>query len=67
MTADVRPDMLVITDETTRAELVRLLASACHGAKRDFPVVGPTDAASRWDDAHAYINELLDDLEQAPE
>ncbi len=56
-------DITVITDETTRAELVEALGHMNHRAQREFPVVGTPDLPTPWDLRHASLDALLTDLE----
>lgn len=54
-----------VTDQTTRAEIADVLATANYEAKRKphvLGVVGP----SAWDIAHDLLDHLLADWEQAP-
>lgn len=59
-------DVLRVTDETTRDELVEALGNMNRSAKRTMAVVGTDLVPTPWDRFHARINALLDDLERAP-
>lgn len=61
----VTRDIHVITDETTRDELVEALGHLCHAAKREFPRTNTTGVLTGWDKRHAAINSVLDDLDVA--
>lgn len=57
--------VVLITDETTRAQIAEVLAEANRHAKRKphvLGVVGP----SAWDECHSLIDALLEDWDQAP-
>lgn len=60
------PDLIPVTDETTRAEMADLLAMANRDTKRLPCVVGSREFPTPWDDAHEFLNELLDDWQAAP-
>lgn len=57
---------IVVTDQSTRAEIAGVLAEANYHAKRKPHVLGVT-GPSAWDEAHSLIDCLLDDYELAPE
>jgi hypothetical protein len=59
VTADVRPDMLVITDETTRAELAEAMLNIRATMKR-----APAAYQAKYS---AKLDVLLDDWRRAPE
>lgn len=54
-----------VTDQTTRAEIAGVLATANYEAKRKPHVLGVA-SPSAWDEAHSLIDCLLTDWEQAP-
>lgn len=56
-------DIAVITDQSTRDELVEALGHMVHAAKREFPRVGSAEHPTAWDRRHAALDALLDDLE----
>lgn len=60
MSTDARPEVIKVTDETTRAEIEEALGWANQTAKR---------VPAHWLDhkarAHAKLNALLDDWENA--
>jgi hypothetical protein len=56
-------DITVITDQSTRDELVEALGHMNHRARREFPKVGTPEVPTPWDLRHASLNALLTDLE----
>ena len=58
-------DLLRITDDTTRAEIVSVITSVCDRAKRIPHVLGTEELPSEWDRRHEQIDRLLRDWEQA--
>lgn len=59
--------MLVITDETSRADIAEAIRYVNEYAHRQPHVLGVT-APSRWDAAHSKLDALLEDwLNAAPD
>jgi hypothetical protein len=48
----------------TRCELHEALTNLAHRAAREMPVVGSDEHRTPWDERHATINDLLDELER---
>lgn len=57
---------VVVTDETTKAELAEALANMLHRAKREMPRVGTVEHPTPWDKRHAAMDALLEDWVKAP-
>lgn len=55
---------LVITDDTTKADLAEAITNVNAYAERQPHVLG-VSGPSRWDRAHAKLDALLDDYERA--
>jgi hypothetical protein len=60
---------IVVTDQSTRAEIASVLAEANYHAKRKPKVIETftEDPPTAWSEAHSLIDCLLDDYELAPE
>jgi hypothetical protein len=53
---------LIVTDDTTRAELIEALGNQCDHAKRQPCILGTDTMPSAWDKAHARVDVLLDEI-----
>lgn len=51
------------TETPTREDIEEALGHHVHAAKRTFASVGTEKYPTRWDNIHARINELLDQLD----
>lgn len=51
-----------IEDGATREEVEEALTHQVRAARREFAVVGTAEHPTRWDKAHARIDQLLDVL-----
>lgn len=60
--------MTAATEVTSRAEIAEVLAEANREAKRKPCVVRKfkADPPTAWDEAHEFINALIEDWENAP-
>lgn len=56
---------MVVTDDTTRAELAEALGHLSHAAQREMPVVGSVTLVTPWDKSHERIDAMLDDWQRA--
>lgn len=61
------PELLRVTDDTTKADIAEALGHVLHRAKRQTPVVGTAEFPTPWDTAHEMLDSLLDDWLRAPE
>lgn len=59
--------MVVVTDDTTRPELAETLGYVNRRAKRCQCIVGSGANPTPWDSAHALIDALLADWQDAPD
>lgn len=61
------PDLIRVTDETTRADLAETLGHLAAHAKRQPYVVRrfDSDPLTSWDKAHAQIDAVLTDWQAA--
>lgn len=61
-------DLIRVTDGTPKREIADLLLMACADTKRLPRIIErfTTNPPSEWSDAHAFLNELLDDWQNAP-
>lgn len=57
-------EIIHIDDDTSRADLIEALGNLNGYAKRQPHVLG-VSAPSRWDMAHARIDAVLDELDEA--
>lgn len=64
----VLAETIVVSDDSSREELIEGLVNLCHRAKREMPVVErfTTDEPTPWTCRHRAINEMLSQLEVAP-
>lgn len=62
MTA-TRPEVIRVTDTSTRDELIEALTHLAFRAAREVPAVGSDEYPTPWDRRHAALNELLTQLE----
>ena len=53
--------MVVVTDESTRADLAEAMGHVNFTAKRTFQVVGTPEHPTLWDRRHELLNAMLDD------
>ena len=53
--------MVVITDESTAADIAEAITHVNHDAKRAPHVLGTADHPSRWDKRHELIDAMLTD------
>jgi hypothetical protein len=55
-----------IIDQPTRSEIIEGLTNLTHRARREMPVTRrfTTDEPTPWDQRHATIDDLLDELER---
>ena len=59
------PDVIKVSDDSTRADIAEALRNLCQRARREMPVVGTAELPTPWDKRHHAIDELLDDYERA--
>lgn len=53
------PEVLVVDDDTSRAELAECLRHLVHSAKRQVPKVGTDEHPTGWDKLHKTIDTRL--------
>lgn len=60
------PDVIRVTEASTREELAEALLNLCARARREMPVVGTELLRTPWDKRHEAIDALLEDWQKAP-
>lgn len=59
------PDVIRVSDDSTRADIAEAMTNLCARARREMPVVGTVDLPTPWDKRHEALDALLTDWEQA--